>query len=1328
MKGLIKGKTILALAMSLMLTMSSMAGTVSATEIVEGSETGIEQISEDAAASAEEDEAEESTLISVEEDAGKKNVDSSVEEFQENTESESKEVNSDTVKAENTSEADTRLERRTDEHIVVEEGVGSDGEKTNSDLIEGEEPNAYPEDSVVPPTEDFEIQSPTDSDSIVNKALSSLESVADKKSTEDIEYPQLELYGNAAQIAEDIVQLTPLDFHQIGGAWIKDMVNTGNGFTVTYSYWAGGGHDNWAGGADGIVLLFASRKGIGTEDGTGLGFIPGSIGVELDSYYYEGDDPDGKHVAIVSQNYLNHLAYSIDYRVDDEIWHDVEIRYMPGNMQVFLDGALSVQAEVTLPDKVYVGATASTGNGYNLQLISNLYVTLNEFEVELSFWDQYDVDENEWSDQIDHLKYACGSFSWEKSTNNNDNYSNTDYYCLNMKVLIENNTNSEVDYSGYTCKITAPAGFSFLPYELETQITVYADEGFEILAPHESFSDNYTVFPIYSEIFSDEVSFNVESYDSSGNTVFTNDEKLGVEKLTNEGKIIDQESDVAIVTNSWKLTDYTGSPTTYNHHLAIMAAGFCRVAYDEKMIVEDLRNLGFSRIKQVGYHISLDYEIAYVIAKKTVVIDNSVKTIILCVARGSDNPLDFIKDLSVGDNSIHDGFNSASNAIMGDLSRYIEDNGLNPICVLTGHSYAAAAVNLLAAEIDNYHVEMLSKSNTYAYTFATPNVTQDFVGAASAKYSNIFNIKFDEDAVGYMPSSYYYTDYGNVKYFPRKMFEYSAYLDFLSDVNYLFSVLTGKAYGPLNNDDFIQLLIQYGVWNLSEGHRTEIIRSFLHNKNSVLTAHDMLSYLAWLYATNGVYSSTNELRITKISCPVDVIFKDAEGNVVVRIVDDVIDESVTNLYCIVEDHQKTIFYPESNVYTIEITGNDEGVMDICSQAYDENYRLKDKASFYDIPVIIDNTVTVIEVTNNNNTELVITTEDGNTRYPDYTVNEENFDKYYVVDVDVIGDGDVAGAGQYFEGDKVTLMAIPQDSSVFCGWYIEEKLLSDKNDYTFICTNSYEVEARFESLLPIAEAKISISSGVYTGKAITPIPIVFYGDKVLKADADYTVEYNNNINPGTATVTITGIGSYTGSVTETFLILPGKTTRGDMFNLANNVKVTWKEVPGAKYYKVYREGITNFKESRKDPVIITTGLVGWDKDPGLVNGHAYKYKIVASLTSKGDTNGDSTLSYSKVMYRLKTVVIRSVKNTAPGKVTVKYDKTACGDSYVLQYCERQDMLGAKTKVVLGANKTSYVIGGLKKGKTYYISIRVRKKVDGIDYYTTFGVPKKVTIMQ
>lgn len=189
---------------------------------------------------------------------------------------------------------------------------------------------------------------------------------------------------------------------------------------------------------------------------------------------------------------------------------------------------------------------------------------------------------------------------------------------------------------------------------------------------------------------------------------------------------------------------------------------------------------------------------------------------------------------------------------------------------------------------------------------------------------------------------------------------------------------------------------------------------------------------------------------------------------------------------------------------------------------------------------------------------------------------------------------------------------------------------------------------------------------------------------------------------------------------------GKTARGDMFNLAGNVKVTWKEVPGANYYKVYREGITDPSESVAEPVIVSSRPIGWDKQAGLTDGHKYRYKIVASLTGEGDDSGNSPLSYSKIMYRLKNVAILSAKNTEAGKVTVKYRKTASGDSYVLQWSEREDMSGAKTKVVKGAANTSSVISGLTKGKTYYISIRVRKTVDGINYYTTFGVPKKIKI--
>ncbi len=59
---------------------------------------------------------------------------------------------------------------------------------------------------------------------------------------------------------------------------------------------------------------------------------------------------------------------------------------------------------------------------------------------------------------------------------------------------------------------------------------------------------------------------------------------------------------------------------------------------------------------------------------------------------------------------------------------------------------------------------------------------------------------------------------------------------------------------------------------------------------------------------------------------------------------------------------------------------------------------------------------------------------------------------------------------------------------------------------------------------------------YTGEAIVPEVTVKSGDASLKADEDYTVAYENNIDAGTATVTVAGIGIYTGTLTAEYKIL------------------------------------------------------------------------------------------------------------------------------------------------------------------------------------------------
>ena len=72
---------------------------------------------------------------------------------------------------------------------------------------------------------------------------------------------------------------------------------------------------------------------------------------------------------------------------------------------------------------------------------------------------------------------------------------------------------------------------------------------------------------------------------------------------------------------------------------------------------------------------------------------------------------------------------------------------------------------------------------------------------------------------------------------------------------------------------------------------------------------------------------------------------------------------------------------------------------------------------------------------------------------------------------------------------------------------------------------------------IAYATISLENGSFqaNGSQIKPsVTASFYG-MPLNEGTDFTLTYTNNVEPGKATVTITGIGSYSGSQTLTFII-------------------------------------------------------------------------------------------------------------------------------------------------------------------------------------------------
>ena len=84
----------------------------------------------------------------------------------------------------------------------------------------------------------------------------------------------------------------------------------------------------------------------------------------------------------------------------------------------------------------------------------------------------------------------------------------------------------------------------------------------------------------------------------------------------------------------------------------------------------------------------------------------------------------------------------------------------------------------------------------------------------------------------------------------------------------------------------------------------------------------------------------------------------------------------------------------------------------------------------------------------------------------------------------------------------------------------------------------ETSATFEitqASLASARVLLSATAYVYDGSACEPDVYVFCGSAVLVEGTDYSVTYTDNVEAGTATVTVEGIGNYTGSTSTTFTI-------------------------------------------------------------------------------------------------------------------------------------------------------------------------------------------------
>ena len=220
---------------------------------------------------------------------------------------------------------------------------------------------------------------------------------------------------------------------------------------------------------------------------------------------------------------------------------------------------------------------------------------------------------------------------------------------------------------------------------------------------------------------------------------------------------------------------------------------------------------------------------------------------------------------------------------------------------------------------------------------------------------------------------------------------------------------------------------------------------------------------------------------------------------------------------------------------------------------------------------------------------------------------------------------------------------------------------------------------------------------------------------LVKDKDFTVSYKNNTKPGTATVTVTGIGNYAGTLTKTFKI-NAKETKVDKVTgftspetTTSSIKLAWNKVDCDGYE------ITRYSTASKKYVKIadinnadTTTYT----DSGRTSGCYYKYKIRAYKVVDG----------VKVYSEESNIVKATAKPQAPAlkagtidsdSISMSWNAIGRASGYEVY---RKDANSEDYKLVKDLNATTYTDKGLAKGTEYSYKVKSYRVVDGVKVYS------------
>ena len=291
-------------------------------------------------------------------------------------------------------------------------------------------------------------------------------------------------------------------------------------------------------------------------------------------------------------------------------------------------------------------------------------------------------------------------------------------------------------------------------------------------------------------------------------------------------------------------------------------------------------------------------------------------------------------------------------------------------------------------------------------------------------------------------------------------------------------------------------------------------------------------------------------------------------------------------------------------------------------------------------------------------------------------------------------------------------------------YISQKAADETGSVSFryMLRESYEspvTKVFGEQLKDIANTKVTLSktSYAYDGKAKTPVVTVMDDDYLLQENEDYTITYSDNIKVGTATVMITGIGRYTGTVSASFTIQQVK--KNNVIKVSNITKTVSAKVQKAKIQATVNDKAKlTYSSNNKSVKVNSSGEITIAKN--------FTGTAVITITAAETARYKKTSCQITVTVRPTGTSLSGVTNTGSGKANVAWTRNKSVTGYRIQYSTDSQFKKNVITVNISKNQTTKtILSKLKEGSTYYVRIATYKNT-GSKIYSSWSKAKKVTI--